>query len=229
MMLGSLLITSIRYIHMTDLVDQMFPPIHRKVAPEYTDFNYWKAPVVDYPLPDLTPPSPTLSARSETSNRSALTRIRNFSLVSPGRRETMKLAAKAAQDGQKSDDEREGRSLELRQMSSFERLSNTLSSLARASSPDSSIRSASPESNFSYHGDDDDGWDEHGNRRERRKSFSSMSMPGSLNDDDMQFDFNDEEEEDDMERGDVFHEEADEDAFDEDLELAGEMKNVPFI
>ncbi|KDQ29727.1 hypothetical protein PLEOSDRAFT_1009219, partial [Pleurotus ostreatus PC15] len=33
------------YIHMTDLVDQMFPPIHRKWAAEYTDFNYWKVPI----------------------------------------------------------------------------------------------------------------------------------------------------------------------------------------
>ncbi|KPV78142.1 uncharacterized protein RHOBADRAFT_32780, partial [Rhodotorula graminis WP1] len=33
------------YIHMTDLVDQMFPPINRSAAPEYTDFNYWRAPL----------------------------------------------------------------------------------------------------------------------------------------------------------------------------------------
>ncbi|OBZ70053.1 Nuclear elongation and deformation protein 1 [Grifola frondosa] len=70
------------YIHMTDLVDQMFPPIHRKWAAEYTDFNYWKTPMQDFPLPDLAPPSPALSARSDTSNQSALARLRNFSLVS---------------------------------------------------------------------------------------------------------------------------------------------------
>src|SRR4051812_28644081 len=69
-----------RYIHMTDLVDQMFPPINRKWTPEYTDFNYWKTPVQEYPLPDLSPPSPALSARSDTSNQSALARLRNFSL-----------------------------------------------------------------------------------------------------------------------------------------------------
>ncbi|KIY46600.1 LNS2-domain-containing protein, partial [Fistulina hepatica ATCC 64428] len=33
------------YIHMTDLVDQMFPPINRKWAPEYTDFKYWRPPM----------------------------------------------------------------------------------------------------------------------------------------------------------------------------------------
>ncbi|OAX33778.1 LNS2-domain-containing protein, partial [Rhizopogon vinicolor AM-OR11-026] len=42
------------YIHMTDLVDQMFPPIHRKWAAEFTDFNYWKAPIQEFALPDFT-------------------------------------------------------------------------------------------------------------------------------------------------------------------------------
>lgn len=43
------------YIHMTDLVDQTFPPIHRKWTPEFTDFNYWKIPLQEYALPDLSP------------------------------------------------------------------------------------------------------------------------------------------------------------------------------
>ncbi|KAF8318234.1 LNS2-domain-containing protein, partial [Clavulina sp. PMI_390] len=33
------------YIHMTDLVDQMFPPVHRNVTAEFTDFNYWRPPM----------------------------------------------------------------------------------------------------------------------------------------------------------------------------------------
>ncbi|KAI9437755.1 Lipin/Ned1/Smp2-domain-containing protein, partial [Lactarius indigo] len=33
------------YIHMTDLVDQMFPPITHKWDNEFTDSNYWKAPL----------------------------------------------------------------------------------------------------------------------------------------------------------------------------------------
>lgn len=57
------------YIYMTDLVDQMFPPVHRKWAPEFTDFNYWRASIPEVELPDLTPPSPALSARSDTSGR----------------------------------------------------------------------------------------------------------------------------------------------------------------
>jgi phosphatidate phosphatase LPIN len=70
-----------RYIHMTDLVDQMFPPIHKRFVQEYTDTNFWKAPIGDFTLPDFTPPSPALSARSDTSNQSALARLRSgFSL-----------------------------------------------------------------------------------------------------------------------------------------------------
>ena len=44
---------------MTDLVDQTFPPIHRKWTPEFTDFNYWKIPLQEYALPDLSPSLPT--------------------------------------------------------------------------------------------------------------------------------------------------------------------------
>ena len=52
---------------MTDLVDQMFPPINRKTAPAYTDFNFWRTPVTQFELPDFPPASPALSARSDTS------------------------------------------------------------------------------------------------------------------------------------------------------------------
>jgi phosphatidate phosphatase LPIN len=66
---------------MTDLVDQMFPPIHKRFVQEYTDTNFWKPPIGDFALPDFTPPSPALSARSDTSNQSALARLRSgFSL-----------------------------------------------------------------------------------------------------------------------------------------------------
>jgi phosphatidate phosphatase LPIN len=52
---------------MTDLVDQMFPPINRKTAPDYTDFNFWRAPLPTIDFPELAPPSPALSARSDQS------------------------------------------------------------------------------------------------------------------------------------------------------------------
>ncbi|EST09485.1 LNS2, Lipin/Ned1/Smp2 [Kalmanozyma brasiliensis GHG001] len=69
------------YIHMTDLVDQMFPPITAKEEkeprkPEFNDFNFWRPAVVEVELPgddELlgTPPvSPALSARSGRSARS---------------------------------------------------------------------------------------------------------------------------------------------------------------
>lgn len=40
-----------------------------KFKPEYTDFNYWRSTIPEVALPDLSPPSPALSARSDTSSR----------------------------------------------------------------------------------------------------------------------------------------------------------------
>lgn len=76
---------------MTDLVDQMFPPIHRKWAPEFTDANFWRQPIAEFDFPDFrpaspqpsgtpSPPSPALSARSDASMQTGLSRLRNFSL-----------------------------------------------------------------------------------------------------------------------------------------------------
>ncbi|KAI8641445.1 Lipin/Ned1/Smp2-domain-containing protein [Parasitella parasitica] len=41
------------YLHLNDLVDQMFPPINRVVDEEFNDWNYWKAPVADIEIPEL--------------------------------------------------------------------------------------------------------------------------------------------------------------------------------
>ncbi|KAH0587899.1 hypothetical protein H2248_006651 [Termitomyces sp. 'cryptogamus'] len=213
------------YIHMTDLVDQMFPPIHRKWTPEFTDFNYWKTPVHDFPLPDLSPPSPALSARSDTST---LARLRNFSLVS-GRQGSMTPASRASPPP----DEDRGRSSHLRQMSSFERLSSTL---GWSQTKNDGRRDTSPAS--SYDSDDEGGNEgEGGRKRERRRSMTSM--PGTLDemhfgidddDDDDQFYGGDDESADD-DAGHMVHEpeEVGEEDFDEDLLVAGEMKNVPFL
>ncbi|KAJ3868978.1 nuclear elongation and deformation protein 1 [Lentinula novae-zelandiae] len=231
------------YIHMTDLVDQMFPPIHRKWAPEFTDFNFWKPPIQEFPLPDFSPPSPALSARSDSST---FARIRNFSLVGPRQNNIPKVAAAiAAASSRASDDEQPLRSMKLQQMSSFERLSSTLGFSGNGSSPSilKDRRSDSPDtrsySSSSYAGsedeDDDDGWN--GGRRERRRS--TTSMPGSL--EDMNFGDDDDEEyvhddpnddyngEYDPHGEDEVDEVAADDAFDEDLLAAGEMKNVPFL
>lgn len=236
---------------MTDLVDQMFPPIHRKWTPEFTDFNYWKAPVLDYPLPDLSPPSPALSARSDTSNQSTLARLRNFSLVG-SRQSTIKpLLPSPPGTGSSPSEHDLRRSTHLRQMSSFEKLSNTLATFAQPSSiVNGNRRSASPESYSSSsmtHAESDDedgdGWelDASGQPRKRQRRRSMTSMPGTL--DDMNWGLYDDEEgeeyeprsedleegygegEDGME-GDMLDEEE---AFDEDLLAAGEMQNVPFL
>lgn len=222
---------------MTDLVDQMFPPIHRKWTPEFTDFNYWKQPVQEYALPDFSPPSPALSARSDTSNQSALARLRNFSLVG-SRQGTMRMSRSGdTYPGSENDT----RNSDLRQISSFEKLSNTLG-FAQTSSMNSNQRSVSPESQSSGVYDSDDSDDDleveaDGRHRKRERRRSMTSMPGTLDemhfgmDEDDNYDDNygdggEEELEDDMIEG---EEDAGDEAFDEDLLAAGEMKNVPFL
>ncbi|KAJ4479152.1 nuclear elongation and deformation protein 1 [Lentinula aciculospora] len=234
------------YIHMTDLVDQMFPPIHRKWAPEFTDFNFWKPPLQEFALPDFSPPSPALSARSDTST---FARLRNFSLVGTRQSNIPKptaMAAAALSSSYASDVEHPLRNTTLRQMSSLERLSSTLgfSANANGSILRDSGRSESPDSrsysSSSYTGSEDEheeaGWN---GKRERRRSMTSM--PGSLEDmnlgdedegevgyvhDDPNGDY---EGEYDPHGEEEIDEVAEEDAFDEDLLAAGEMKNVPFL
>ncbi|KAG1830376.1 Lipin/Ned1/Smp2-domain-containing protein [Suillus variegatus] len=223
------------YIHMTDIVDQMFPPINRQWAVEFTDFNYWKMPVQEFALPDLTPPSPALSARSDTSNQSTLARLRNFSLV--GRRQSRDMTQFSlpppvlAREGTPS--RTMGlRSTHLRQMSSLERLSGRLAALAQSSSS-SGIDSRSSSSTF-LDSDEEDADVEDGSVRKRRPRSTSMtSMPGSLDDGQFGEDGRDEEEEgygyDGEVEGGENEEEAAEEAFDEDFLATGEMKNVPFL
>ncbi|KAF9057891.1 Lipin/Ned1/Smp2-domain-containing protein [Panaeolus papilionaceus] len=216
------------YIHMTDLVELMFPPIHRKWAPEFTDFNFWKAPIQDFPLPDLSPPSPALSARSDTSNQSTLARLRNFSLGGNANVQRQNSMSSTA-DGQDEGSDRDPyRNSHLRQMSSLERLSSTLGfGYGRSTSPGSSSSYASSDDE-----DDEIGVDGHRRKRERRRSMTSM--PGSL--DDMQFDDEEEEEEhEEQGEGDPDYEEdagndlGEEESYDDDLLATGEMQNVPFL
>lgn len=224
------------YIHMTDLVDQMFPPINKKWMPEYTDFNYWRTPVPEIPLPILTPPSPALSARSDGSTRSALARLRNFSLTSN----------KQVQNEKEENGGEGSRNNVHTRLSSLERLSNSLvNGLRRSISPDS--RSESSTAYGESDADSEGEWDTGANgktrkrrgRRERGRSIGSM--PGSLSD--MHFFGLDEYEEEpvfgelegsegeqqvdgELQEGDMF---ADEQALEEDLFVAGEMQNVPFL
>ncbi|GHJ88552.1 hypothetical protein NliqN6_4954 [Naganishia liquefaciens] len=84
------------YIHMTDLVDQMFPPVNRKWQPEYTDFNYWRPSLPDIPLPDLTPVSPALSA---TSDSSRLGLLRNMASGIARRASRQTITSDGSKDG----------------------------------------------------------------------------------------------------------------------------------
>ncbi|KIJ07045.1 hypothetical protein PAXINDRAFT_19753 [Paxillus involutus ATCC 200175] len=215
----------------------MFPPINRKWAPEFTDFNYWKPPMQEFVLPDLTPPSPALSARSDasTSNQSALARLRNFSLV--GSRQPLQNvnlkqmtlpppATASVLDGAlpiNNNNAGDGpglRSSHLRQMSSFERLGSRLVALTQ--SPSSTVDESGSGSgsgsypsrssgSSTYLDSDEEGDVEDGElkRRRRPRSTSMTSMPGSL-DDDMHFGMDDEEEEEglgDEEEGRVYEDE----------------------
>ena len=236
---------------MTDLVDQMFPPIHRKWTPEYTDFNYWKTPVREFPLPDFSPPSPALSARSDTSNQSTLSRIRNFGLGGSANHSRQNTIA----NGNGMSDGDSYRNSHLRQMSSFEKLSSTLGFSSRANDGNAHRRSASPSSSSSYAGSDEEeegdiGLD--GQRRKRVRRRSMASMPGTLDEIHFGIDDDDDEEEDDDHENEDSHfahgegaegeevydgelddddavEEDSEEAFDDDLLAAGEMQKVPFL
>ncbi|KZT05643.1 LNS2-domain-containing protein [Laetiporus sulphureus 93-53] len=218
------------YIHMTDLVDQMFPPINKKWAAEYTDFNFWKPPIQEFALPDLSPPSPALSARSDTSNQSALARLRHFSLGGGRQANNMSkftLPPPATATHGAEDDGRKTE-MHLRQMSSFERLSSTLVGLA---SPLSSPRSSTP--TFIDSGSEDEDYEgdlgkQKGRRRQRRESMPG-SLPGSdgsVSDDDLQFTVDDHN---GYEYDSSKEDEAANETFDEDLLAAGEMEKVPFL
>ncbi|KAI0677301.1 LNS2-domain-containing protein [Trametes maxima] len=231
------------YIHMTDLVDQMFPPINRKWASEYTDFNYWKAPIQDFPLPDLSPPSPALSARSDTSNQSTFARLRNFSLVSsrpPTNRFSLPPPATEASQATGNDsgrhaDGEHANETRLRQMTSFERLSSTLANLTTSSSSTAgSPRSSSPtlhDSDSEYEEEDGDVEGQKIRRnRQRRRSVTSMpgSLPGSEPGSDDEMVFGEDEDEDHGYEGEN-EEDVPDEALDEALFAAGEMNNVDYI
>lgn len=86
------------YIHMTDLVDQMFPPITAKSVegnagkPEFNDFNFWRSELGEFELPPddelihtpvpSSPVSPALSARSVRSTKS-LRSVRDDDFIAP--------------------------------------------------------------------------------------------------------------------------------------------------
>jgi phosphatidate phosphatase LPIN len=211
-----------RYIHMTDLVDQMFPPVHRNVTAEYTDFNFWRPPMQEFELPDLVPEpaSPALSARSDTSR---LSRLRNFTLVSRASSTSLAEKNKASSSAASPN----GGALQRQQQQQQKgRQSSPLASPVLG--PDDAVDV-----------DDDDDSEPHGHKRDRR--LSHVSMPGSIDgrmledegfgehDSDHHQD-DDGDAEDDEDGDEHEHDLDDEDpeaAFEDDLLATGEMDDIP--
>ena len=227
---------------MTDLVDQMFPPIHRHMDAHFTDFNFWRPPMDEDDLPELTPPSPALSARSDTSNQSTLARLRNmslmgssrtghnkqFSLPLPTTEPSIKGASRVNGEGERGPGTRDSH---LRQMSSFERLSNTLSNFVPSTSPNVASPISSPSvSDSGDEGEDVDlEWQARGRTRARRASMPG-SLPGDLDEERDEHEHSDEEREVDEEEDDYGYDaEHEEQTFDDDIFATGEMENVPFL
>lgn len=192
-------------------------------------------------LPELSPPSPALSARSDTSNQSTLTRLKYLSLMGSGRtghKKQFSLPPPATEtyiNGRsKADSERERgqvtRDSHLRQMSSFERLSNTLSNFIPSTSPNATSPVSSPSVLDS--GDEDEDVDLEGQTR-GRKRVRRTSMPGSLpgHSDNERNDHEHSSEEEGEDGGDGEEDDYGYDAEHEEQTIDDilEMENVPFL
>ncbi|KAK4517456.1 uncharacterized protein ATC70_000793 [Mucor velutinosus] len=46
------------YVHLNDLVDQIFPPIDKTIQEEYSDYNFWKPPMPEINIPELEEEGP---------------------------------------------------------------------------------------------------------------------------------------------------------------------------
>ncbi|KAM8714330.1 hypothetical protein ACLKA7_014459 [Drosophila subpalustris] len=57
----------LRYCSMTYIVDQLFPPVkHDEVAVEFSNFNYWRDPIVDLPELQTAAVAPTSTVTVST-------------------------------------------------------------------------------------------------------------------------------------------------------------------
>lgn len=224
-----------RYIHMTDLVDQMFPPVHRRWAPEYTDFNFWRAPLLEIELPDLSPPSPALSARSNTSGGSRLGR-----LVGLGR-----TAPRASSTDSRQADKDQDRSLDIERR----RTTSHPGTMIKAGTVN--VRPSSPLTGPAMSAEDLDAISDAEGRmeggvdidREHRRRMSFDSMPGSFEERRWMHEGLDEEDSDELATQDPFDdeedgEEGDDEHDDDDREddepqfdtlATDEMEDTPFL
>lgn len=201
------------YIHLTDLVDQMFPPIHQKSDPEFSDINYWRTPIQEYELPDLSPPSPALSARSDTTSASTFQRLRNFSLRG-GARPPPYTAPEPANNNNNNSSGFDR--LVTRQTKSTESFTGGTGLFERETSPERKARhrlsmESIPGSLSGSQVDFEDFDEEEENEIEGENDDSE----------------NEEVDEYDTDRADP--EEAAEEEFDDDLLATGEMESVPFL
>jgi len=139
------------------------PPVHRNVAFEYADFNFWRSPMQEFELLDLAPEQPASPASSARSDMLRLSRLRNFRLVSR-RNSTSRTAEKdkdktspsAAASGSGSGSSRNGE----------------VPRQGRQSSP---LASPVLRPEDAVDADDDYDSEPHGYRQDRR-----LSMPGSI-------------------------------------------------
>ncbi|KDN51240.1 hypothetical protein RSAG8_00869, partial [Rhizoctonia solani AG-8 WAC10335] len=223
-----------RYIHMTDLVDQMFPPVHRRWAPEYTDFNFWRAPLPEIELPDLSPPSPALSAHSNTSGGSRLGRF-----VSLGRSTSRASLTNARQ------------AKDIRNLGDTERRRTTSHPGTMIRAGTVNVRPSSPLTGPAMSAEDLDAISDAEGRmqggvdidREHRRRMSFDSMPGSFEERKWTHDV-DEEDSDELatqdgafdgedehgDEGDDEHDDEDEDEEPQfDTLATDEMEDTPFL
>ncbi|KAM3586148.1 lipin Ned1 [Umbelopsis sp. WA50703] len=95
------------YIHLNDLVDQIFPPLSRALASEYNDWNFWKQPLPHVELPKLPDPIPSTSSspkpRPITPNPSSIPTSPSMSAVPEPKpsRSLLRSFTSRAQDGAK--------------------------------------------------------------------------------------------------------------------------------
>ncbi|KEP54332.1 lipin-1 [Rhizoctonia solani 123E] len=223
------------YIHMTDLVDQMFPPVHRRWAPEYTDFNFWRAPLPEIELPDLSPPSPALSAHSNTSGGSRLGRF-----VSLGRT-TSRSSSIDARQAEK----------DIRNLGDTERRRTTSHPGTMIRAGTVNVRPSSPLTGPAMSAEDLDAISDAEGRmqggvdidREHRRRMSFDSMPGSFEERKWTHDVDEEDsdelatqdnsfgdEDEDGDEGDDEHDDEDEDEEPQfDTLATDEMEDTPFL
>ncbi|KAL1920812.1 uncharacterized protein VTP21DRAFT_11447 [Calcarisporiella thermophila] len=80
------------YMDLSQLVDQLFPPVHQKLNNDFTDLNWWKAPLPDIELPEPESPasSPGVGPVDATPGGGTRSMLRSLtSIASNSRKRTL--------------------------------------------------------------------------------------------------------------------------------------------